>query len=89
MNKLYWQEKEVKHKERGLVKAYPFSTHRSLVKDEFYIEKHRYHTNRGAIIELWDLYIGTELRGDVIKSFTTLKAAKDFINYLHRPWEVI
>lgn len=87
MNKFYWQEKEVNHQDRGLIKAYPFSTHRSVVFGNYYIEKHRYNTNRCKTIEIWDVYLGTNLRGDAIKSFTTLKAAKDFVNYLNRPWQ--
>lgn len=74
----YWKTKEVGHKDRGLIKAYPFSAHRAYVVGDYYIEKHRYRTNRDAIIEIWDVYLGTDLH-TVIKSFSTLKAAKSFI----------
>lgn len=69
--------KEINHADRGLVAAYPFSTKRSVVYGDYYIEKHRYRTNRNAIIELWDVYLGTDLHSR-IKSFSTLKAAKGY-----------
>ena len=75
----YWKIKEVDHKYRGLIPAYPYSTHRSHVVGKYYIEKHRYHTNRGAVIEVWDVYLGTGLK-TILKSFSTLKAPKWFIS---------
>ena len=69
--------KEINHADRGLIPAYPFSCRRSVVYGDYYIEKHRYRTNRNAIIEIWDVYLGTDLHS-VIKSFATLKAAEAY-----------
>jgi len=69
--------KEIDHADRGLIPAYPFSTKRSLLYENYYIEKHRYRTNRNKIIEIWDVYLGTDLHTR-IKSFSTLKAAKGY-----------
>lgn len=69
--------KEIDHADRGLTPAYPFSTKRSVVYGDYYIEKHRYHTNRNAIIEIWDVYPGIDIHSR-IKSFSTLKAAKGY-----------
>lgn len=74
---MYW--KEIDRADRGLVKAYPFSTHRSVVYGGYYIEKHNYITKRNARIQVWDVYSGQDLRGEPIKSFSTLKAAKAYI----------
>ena len=76
-NKIMSNNQEINHADRGLTPAYPFSTHRSVVYGDYCIEKHRYRTNRNAIIELWDVYLGTDLHSR-IKSFSTLKAAKGY-----------
>lgn len=68
---------EIDHADKGLIPAYPFSAKRSVVYGGYYIEKHRYRTNRNAIVEIWDVYLGTDLHTR-IKSFSTLKAAKGF-----------
>jgi hypothetical protein len=72
--------KEIDHADRGLIPAYPFSTKRSVVYGDYYIEKHRYRTNRNTIIEIWDVYLGTDLLpySGRLKSFSTLKAAKEY-----------
>ena len=69
--------KEIDLADRGLSPAYPFSTKRSVVCGGYYIEKHRYHTRRHAVIEIWDVYSGTD-SCTRIKSFSTLKAAKGY-----------
>ena len=71
-------DNEIDRAGRGLVPAYPFSAHRSVVFANHLIQKHRYLTNRNAFIEVWDVYADEKGNG-LERTFKTLKAAKAYI----------
>ena len=70
---------EIDIADRGLVPTYPFSAGRSVVYANHLIAKHRYLTNRNAVIEVWDVYTDITGKGFIERTFKTLKAAKAYI----------